>query len=269
MNEGLKGAVQYGLKSFCPPAYKIAQYCYKPYRLYFKLKGRVLKPSEFFRAMTGLNDSWFIRFRKELIVDEDLFFEVNKIKRYAEIRGFRVDFSEWHYLLYTLIRAIKPNVMVETGVFDGHSSTVILLAMENNAKGELLSIDLPAVEVIQDSTSGIPAGSLPRMKKPGWMIPDNLRHRHKLILGDARTILPETLARLKRISIFLHDSLHTFDHMLFEYKTAFKYIENGGLLLSDDVWANYAFVKFCRTFNQCGYVTGDFGGILVHKQSEC
>lgn len=45
--------------------------------------------------------------------------------------------------LYTIIRIRKPDIVVETGVAQGVSSTFILQALEDNGRGQLYSIDLP------------------------------------------------------------------------------------------------------------------------------
>ena len=39
--------------------------------------------------------------------------------------------------------------------------------------------------------------------------------------------------------------MHTYDCMTFEYETVWPFIEDGGLLLSDDVKWNNAFRDFC------------------------
>ena len=38
----------------------------------------------------------------------------------------------------------------------------------------------------------------------------------------------------------------TFEHMYFEYMTAWPYLKEGGILVSDDIFWNAAFHKFCR-----------------------
>jgi len=46
-------------------------------------------------------------------------------------------------IIYTLIRCLKPRIVIETGVANGASSTFILSALEKNNLGKLYSIDLP------------------------------------------------------------------------------------------------------------------------------
>jgi hypothetical protein len=147
---------------------------------------------------------------------------------------------------YALVRHVRPQVVVETGVFDGEGSACILQALEDNGEGLLISIDLPAREPIEESTARCPETTLPPGCDPGWAIPDGLRARHQLRLGDARQLLPEVLREHPRIDIFIHDSLHTYDHMTFEYTCAWQALRPGGYLCTDDVWTNTAFVDFCK-----------------------
>ena len=182
--------------------------------------------------------------RKEFLEDHVFFESVNK--RFVEKRGRRVSFSGWPELLYVLVRSAHPARIVETGIFDGHSSAVILRALEKNGSGELISIDLPAYAVIESSTSRMRDTVLPPGLDPGWIIPESLRTRHQLILGDSKEELPKVLEEKKSIDMFIHDSLHTFGHQWFEYTVAWPRIVAGGFLLSDDVFWNTAFHRFCR-----------------------
>ena len=51
--------------------------------------------------------------------------------------------SELAAITYSLVRLLKPELVVETGVGAGVSSWTILSAMEENRTGNLISIDLP------------------------------------------------------------------------------------------------------------------------------
>ena len=67
-----------------------------------------------------------------------------------------------------------------------------------------------------------------------------------LHLGDAREILPQTLKHLGSLVVFIHDSLHTYEHMKFEYEQAYPYLRPGGILLSDDALWNSVCSEFAR-----------------------
>jgi predicted O-methyltransferase YrrM len=135
---------------------------------------------------------------------------------------------------FAVARAFQPDVIVETGVANGISSIYWLLACHLNGKGRLYSIDINNGEYL-------PAG-----KPTGWIVPDYLRARWVLQLGDARNILPRTLTEVGSLDIFVHDSLHSYEHMKFEFDEAYPHIRPGGLLMSDDVDFNSAFSDFVR-----------------------
>jgi predicted O-methyltransferase YrrM len=135
---------------------------------------------------------------------------------------------------YAAVRALAPELIVETGIANGVSSSYLLLALHKNGKGGLHSIGL-------EDAVFLPAG-----QKPGWLVPSWLCHRWQVHLGDARQILPVLLAQLGSIDIFVHDSLHTYEHMSWEFRTAYAKLRPGGLLLSDDALWNNAFQDFAR-----------------------
>lgn len=90
-------------------------------------------------------------------------------------------------------------------------------------------------------------------------VPDRLRARHRLILGDSREVLPRVFLEEPQVNVFFHDSLHTFDHMSFEYSLAWDHLQAGGILLSDDIFWSPAFHQFCRQ-KRIPYVhSGRFG----------
>ena len=102
--------------------------------------------------------------------------------------------------------------------------------------GTLYSIDLPNVQ----QHSGLPEG-----RTSGWIVPDSLRGRWKLRLGDTWKLLPELLGTLDRVDLFLHDSDHSYEAMIFEFEQAFPRLEQGGLLMSDDTHLHTAWDDFC------------------------
>jgi predicted O-methyltransferase YrrM len=137
-------------------------------------------------------------------------------------------------LQYMAIRAFRPETVVETGVANGVSSAYILLALHKNERGTLHSVGL-------NDPQYLPVG-----RPLGWVVPESLKSRWNLLIGDSRSLLPSLLAELGTMDVFIHDSLHTYDHMLWEYRTAFPYLRPGGLLFSDDAAWNAAFPEFCH-----------------------
>ena len=135
--------------------------------------------------------------------------------------------------LYLLIRLTQPDTVIETGVSSGASSAYILRSLHDNNRGRLYSIDLPPE-------------NLPGGKESGWIVPQYLRDRWSLHIGDSKELLEPLLDSVGEIDCFIHDSLHTYEHMLWEFRTVWKHLRLRGLLLSHDVGANDAFLDFMQ-----------------------
>ena len=139
-------------------------------------------------------------------------------------------------LLYYLCTLSKPDIVIETGVANGFSSSYILLGLDHNNRGKLISIDY----------LGMPWHS---KEKVGLAIPMRLKKRHELKIGKSIPIIKELLQTLDSIDIFIHDSSHTYKYMMNEFEIAWPYIKNGGFLLADDVSQNDAFLDFANKVN--------------------
>jgi predicted O-methyltransferase YrrM len=159
--------------------------------------------------------------------------------------------------LYVTTRILAPAVVVETGCFTGFDSAVILQALALNGRGHLYSIDLPAEEGLYSQRPGT-RSSLPSGLAPGFLVADELRDRWTLKLADVRDELPPLLEKLGEIGVFFHDSDHTYNHMMWEYTTAWPYIADDGVIVSDDISWNTAFWDFAR---------GVGGEVVVHRRT--
>ena len=165
--------------------------------------------------------------------------------------------------LYAFCRFIKPDVVVETGVHYGSSSAFMLQALRDNHSGRLYSIDLPDTKYATEN--GKTHHHAIKPTEIGSYVLPELHDRWTLIIGDARKKLPELLATLSSIDIFHHDSMHTYDHMYFEYRTAWPKIRNGGVLMSHDVSWNNAFADFCSEKNVQPHIAGLIGFAFKDK----
>jgi predicted O-methyltransferase YrrM len=130
---------------------------------------------------------------------------------------------------YVICRALRPRVVVETGVGSGVTTSFILQALAANDEGHLWSIDLPPIGAEQFA---------------GSFVPQPLRSRWTLLRGRSRDLLPRLLNDLPAPDVFLHDSLHTTRNMTFEFQGAWKKMNSGGVLLSDDIHMSKAFTRF-------------------------
>lgn len=167
------------------------------------------------------------------------------------------------FALYSIIRITTPSIIVETGVANGFSTLHFLQALKLNEMGHLYSVDFPFhgddnLENHRDQTyPGYGGAAIPSRKKPGWIIPENLKSRWTLKLGKSQKILPEIFTEIDDIDLFFHDSEHSMSAMLFEFDLAWNHLKTGGFLVSDDVTKNNAFQQFQRDRSHAssGYIT--------------
>ncbi|MFQ6054569.1 MAG: class I SAM-dependent methyltransferase [Methanosarcinales archaeon] len=169
--------------------------------------------------------------------------------------------------LYVLTRILKPEIIVETGGTPGKSSAFILQAMAKNKNGKLYTIDLPPSKSLPPNKLDVNKTHeyLPEGKDSGWLVPDNLKDRYNLIKGPSSVHLKPLLDSLEKIDIFIHDSDHSYENMIWEFRTAWPYIKKSGLLLSDDIKANNAFLDFCGEVEAKLIVKIANYGVIVKK----
>jgi len=78
---------------------------------------------------------------------DEILFDIKSIEKEANIKLSKLNIllggGGNYTLLYFLIRKLKPNIVVETGVAAGWSSLSILRALKKNDKGKLYSSDFP------------------------------------------------------------------------------------------------------------------------------
>ncbi len=149
-------------------------------------------------------------------------------------------------LYYALIRERRPDVIVETGTATGSMTSFLLAALERNNKGKLISIDIPPKQGQLTMDITLPASQI------GYWIPESFRSRWDYRIGDAKLLLPKVMTE-EKVDVFVHDSLHTRTHMLFEYSVARCLMPAGGLIISDDILWNNVFDDFLALNSLRGY----------------
>jgi predicted O-methyltransferase YrrM len=130
--------------------------------------------------------------------------------------------------LFHLVALVGPELVVETGVAAGASSTQILNALADRGSGSLLSIDV---------TPNV-----------GELIPLEVRDRWSLEVLPERgrkKAFRDILASHSGYRIFFHDSDHSEKWQRFEYEAASDFAGPNAIICSDDVEASPAFVDFC------------------------
>jgi predicted O-methyltransferase YrrM len=129
--------------------------------------------------------------------------------------------------LYALTRWLRPAVIVESGGFIGMSSAFILKAL---ADEKLTKSKLYSIERSEECEQGA-------------LIPDELRPQFIPMRGKVEDFL-ERGELPSPIDMFLHDSSHSYRHMLWEFRQFWSRLRDGGLLVSHDVQMNAAFPEF-------------------------
>jgi predicted O-methyltransferase YrrM len=141
--------------------------------------------------------------------------------------------------LYGLTRWLRPTVVVESGGFIGMSSAFILKAL---ADEKLAVSKLHSIELSEDCEQGA-------------LIPDELRGQFVPMRGKVEDFLKRNELP-SSIDMFLHDSSHSYRHMLWEFRQFWPLLRNGGLLVSHDVQMNAAFPEFIAQTFAHGKKTG-------------
>jgi len=135
--------------------------------------------------------------------------------------------------IWCLIRHLRANNVIETGVAHGVTSRFVLEALERNGAGHLWSVDLPTVPGLEKEIGMAVAGRFP--------------DRWTYIKGSSRRRLPALLSKLGQVDLFIHDSLHTERNVRFELVQAWAVLKLGGALVVDDIDSNWGFRSFTET----------------------
>lgn len=140
-------------------------------------------------------------------------------------------------VLYVLARLLKPRVVLETGVANGMSSTFLLQALVDNGSGVLHSVEYPPFGKFHD----------PRV---GALVPEGLRGPWTVHRGKVSRVFPRLVPALGEVDLFMHDSEHTYENMSYEMRTVWPRISQRGILASDDIIGNNAYLEFCEELHR-------------------
>jgi len=135
----------------------------------------------------------------------------------------------WCTVLHT-----RPEVVVETGVAHGVTSRIVLEALAQNQSGHLWSVDLPFP--FDHRLHG----------ETGLVVTDACRSRWSYLEGSSKRRLPPLIAKLGRLEMFIHDSLHTAENTTFEMEQAASAMGSGGVMLVDDINSHRGFTIFAE-----------------------
>lgn len=178
------------------------------------------------------------------------------LSEYSKLTGSEISGAidiETARFYYALVREMKPEVVIETGVCNGVSSLVLLMALKHNGTGSLISVDFPyyadesLAQFRSETFDEYGGAAIPADKEPGWIVPETLRERWDLRIGKSQRILPEIVTNEGDFQLFIHDSEHSHPCMMYEYEMAHEWIDPGGIIMSDDINWNSAFEVFVES----------------------
>lgn len=167
-----------------------------------------------------------------------------------------IESADWfafeRILIYVLLRHLKPDAVLETGVYYGGNTSFLLAALHRNEKGKLVSIDLPDSAIRkappENTTERHPlvgdSELYEAVLKPGFIIPDYLKKRWEFVEGDSLAVIP---TRSEQFDVYLHDSDHSMGFLTAELAAAWPRLSPQATVIVDDIdWSN-AFFALCVT----------------------
>ena len=142
-------------------------------------------------------------------------------------------------LLYVLVKSKKPQLLVETGVANGVSTSAIMSALdEDNSSGSLNSFDV------------LPETKEAYLGKGKWNF-------HLLDKKRTHKQLSVAVGNSPLVDIWLHDSNHGYRWQKFEYLLALSRLKEGGILISDDIDASPAWGELAKSHFKESYIIFD------------
>lgn len=201
--------------------------------------GEFLQADKLLPYLAELEEDTTMLSEIEMMVKNEPAFETKTFSSIFELRLYRI-------VLYALVRAIRPELFLETGVLHGLTSYFLLRALEKNGSGNLCSIDLPSYADTGPCNRDGHYAILPPGREPGWIVPNQYWYRWELTLGTSEDRLPEILLSHNEIDIFLHDSEHTYETVWFELNQVWPKLRANGVLICDNIRDSAAFFDFCK-----------------------
>jgi len=132
---------------------------------------------------------------------------------------------------YATIRAIKPTLVVETGVSHGVGALVICAALEANRldgfPGKYIGTDIDP--------------------KAGVLLTEKFKKFGKVIVGDSLTTLSELH---EEVGVFINDSDHSHDYEAAEYEVINKILSDRSIILGDNSHVSSALRVFAIKSNR-------------------
>ena len=183
------------------------------------------------RRLTGVSEAQLQAYRREL--------RASDLPDVLLRRGAGLAFTHelpQGALLYLMVRAARPDRVVETGVRPGYTTAWILAALDSAGRGELVSLGPGPVAGRATGVQHVTVGQF---------VPPALRSRWTLALGNSEARLREILASTTKVDLFLYDNGPDAARARFELRAAWDALSPRGILLAHRVDASPAWAEFC------------------------
>jgi hypothetical protein len=132
---------------------------------------------------------------------------------------------------YAFVRALKPKLIVETGVHHGIGACVLISALEKNAQegfpGKYLGTDI-------DSTAG-------------FLLNEQQKKFGSVLIGDSIETLHQII---DTVDLFINDSDHSATYEYSEFETIFPKLSDRALILGDNSHVTKSLLEFSRIRNR-------------------
>ena len=135
-------------------------------------------------------------------------------------------------VLYSLIKNIQPNNILECGVAYGWSTMAILKAAEGS-QAHLWSVDMTYPGLGNEAYVGC-------------AVPHELRKQWTLILKPEVYGIPEVLQGCGLLDFAFYDSDRSYKRRLHSYNVIWNHLRMGGFMVFNNVNQNLAFKEFCN-----------------------
>ena len=155
-------------------------------------------------------------------------------------------------IIYELIRSQKPEVIVETGTFEGQATYVMAKAAhDNNNNCRIYTIDYDG-----DPTSDFDPKEWLKLKELRNANLEKIKNEFpncKVIYveGDSRLVLDTIFTQFGETqwNLFYQDSMHFFDGIMSEWNIMEKYQAPQSITIFDDMWLK-GVKKFANWFKK-------------------
>ena len=157
---------------------------------------------------------------------------LNKSKKDGVKRTKMGGFADIPFI-YSLVKHFKRKSCIECGVSLGGSSFAILSALDFLGNGSLVSNDLPYLWIEKPTL------------KIGTVVPEKIKHRWKLHIGDDLDNLPAIVNEQKIIDFAHYDSNKLYKAREFFFATIKESLSGDSIIIFDDIINNDHFYDLC------------------------